>query len=243
MEKTGGTFLFPRDGPPKFPCRRRRVCRSPHQPSLKRADGQQRDKQQDAESGDDRQLLQFTGQRPTLLDHVERSYSTQSLCQPLERARDTSDTKVACRGEGGIECAAHVHPPGGSLLLFRRERARLPGALAPAAVADLWRHDLRGEHPATTYAFTAMLATVLAGIAVGSLLAAPFLKRRTPSLWGFGSLHALAGIAALGGAQLHGSQSPPGRGTVPLSPGSGSGGPGYRTTRTPTVRTLPRART
>jgi len=148
LEKTGGTFLFPRDGPPKLPCRRRRVCRSPHQPSLKRADGQQRDKQQDAESGDDRQLLQLTGQRPTLLDHVERSYSTQSLCQPLERARDTSDTKAACRGEGGIECAAHVHPPGGSLLLFRRERARLPGALAPAVVADLWRHDLRGEHRA-----------------------------------------------------------------------------------------------
>ena len=77
--------------------------------------------------------------------------------------------------------------------------------LASLALEVVWFRTLVLYYPATTYAFTAMLATVLAGIAVGSLLAAPFLKRRTPSLWGFGSLHALAGIAALAGAQVHGS--------------------------------------
>ena len=77
--------------------------------------------------------------------------------------------------------------------------------LASLALEVVWFRTLVLYYPATTYAFTAMLATVLAGIAVGSLLAAPFLKRRVPSMWGFGSLHALAGIAALAGAQVHGS--------------------------------------
>lgn len=77
--------------------------------------------------------------------------------------------------------------------------------LASLALEVVWFRTLVLYYPATTYAFTAMLATVLAGIAVGSLLAAPFLKRRVPSLWGFGNLHALAGITALAGAQVHGS--------------------------------------
>jgi spermidine synthase len=77
--------------------------------------------------------------------------------------------------------------------------------LASLALEVVWFRTLVLYYPATTYAFTAMLATVLAGIAVGSLLAAPFLKRRVPSLWGFGNLQALAGITALAGAQVHGS--------------------------------------
>lgn len=77
--------------------------------------------------------------------------------------------------------------------------------LASLALEVVWFRSLVLYYPATTYAFTAMLATVLIGIAAGSLLAAPFLRYRAPSLWGFGSLHGLAGIAAVAGAHVHGS--------------------------------------
>jgi spermidine synthase len=77
--------------------------------------------------------------------------------------------------------------------------------LASLALEVVWFRSLVLYYPATTYAFTAMLATVLIGIAAGSLVAAPILRRRAPSLWAFGALHAAAGIAAVAGAQVHGS--------------------------------------
>ena len=49
-----------------------------------------------------------------------------------------------------------------------------------------------------------MLATVLTGIAAGSLLAAPFLKRGRHHCGDSGAAR-VAGIAALAGAQVHGS--------------------------------------
>ena len=77
--------------------------------------------------------------------------------------------------------------------------------LASLALEVVWFRTLVLYYPATTYAFTAMLATVLAGIAIGSLVAAPLLARRAPALWWLGALQAAAGLAALAGAQLHGS--------------------------------------
>ena len=77
--------------------------------------------------------------------------------------------------------------------------------LASLALEVVWFRSLVLYYPATTYAFTAMLAAVLIGIAAGSLVAAPILRRRAPSLWAFGALHAAAGIAAVAGAQVHGS--------------------------------------
>ena len=77
--------------------------------------------------------------------------------------------------------------------------------LASLALEVVWFRSLVLYYPATTYAFTAMLAAVLTGIAAGSLLAGPLLRTRAPSLWVFGSLQALAGIAAVAGARVHGS--------------------------------------
>jgi spermidine synthase len=69
------------------------------------------------------------------------------------------------------------------------------------ALEVVWFRTLVLYYPATTYAFTAMLATVLTGIAAGSLLIAPVLRRRAPALWWFGGLHATAGVAAIAGAR------------------------------------------
>ena len=88
------------------------------------------------------------------------------------------------------------------LLIFA---AFVLSGLASLALEVVWFRTLVLYYPATTYAFTAMLAAVLAGIAGGSLLVTPLLRRWTPSLWWFGALQAAAGLAALAGAQLHGS--------------------------------------
>jgi spermidine synthase len=77
--------------------------------------------------------------------------------------------------------------------------------LASLALEVVWFRTLVLYYPATTYAFSAMLAIVLTGIAAGSLIATPILRWREPSLWWFGALHAAAGVAALAGARLHGS--------------------------------------
>ena len=63
------------------------------------------------------------------------------------------------------------------------------------ALEVVWFRALVLYFPATTYAFTAMLATVLAGIALGSLAAAPFLRRWAPTLVTFGAMHAGIAIA------------------------------------------------
>jgi spermidine synthase len=70
---------------------------------------------------------------------------------------------------------------------------------ASLALEVVWFRTLVLYYPATTYAFTAMLATVLAGIAAGSLIAAPLLRRIEPTLLHFGALHAATGIAAAAG--------------------------------------------
>ena len=102
-----------------------------------------------------------------------------------------------------------LHPAGESAAPSSTRRlifaAFVLSGLASLALEVVWFRSLVLYYPATTYAFTAMLATVLTGIAAGSLLAAPLLRQRAPSLWAFGSLHALAGIAAVAGAQVHGS--------------------------------------
>ena len=69
------------------------------------------------------------------------------------------------------------------------------------ALEVVWFRTLVLYFPATTYAFTAMLATVLAGIALGSLAVTPLLRRRRPTLIGFGLLHAGVAIAALAGCK------------------------------------------
>ena len=67
------------------------------------------------------------------------------------------------------------------------------------ALEVVWFRALVLYFPATTYAFTAMLGTVLAGIAGGSLMAAPWLRRKEPTLVLFGALHvAIAVATALG---------------------------------------------
>ena len=86
---------------------------------------------------------------------------------------------------------------------------RNPSNLVPAvfllsgftslALEVVWFRTLVLYFPATTYAFTAMLATVLAGIALGSLAVAPVLRRREPTLLLFGLLHAGIGVGAAAG--------------------------------------------
>jgi spermidine synthase len=92
--------------------------------------------------------------------------------------------------------------------------------LASLALEVVWFRSLVLYYPATTYAFTAMLAAVLTGIAAGSLIAAPLLRHRAPSLWGFGALHAAAGITAVAGAQVHGSLYEPASATTGLMRGT-----------------------
>jgi spermidine synthase len=69
------------------------------------------------------------------------------------------------------------------------------------ALEIVWFRTLVLYYQATTYAFTTMLAMVLSGIALGSLIATPVLKRWPPALWWFGALHAAAGVLALTGAR------------------------------------------
>lgn len=54
---------------------------------------------------------------------------------------------------------------------------------ASLALEIVWFRILVQFLPATTYAFTTMLATVLGGIALGSLLAAPLLRRERDWIW------------------------------------------------------------
>jgi spermidine synthase len=70
------------------------------------------------------------------------------------------------------------------------------------ALEVVWFRMLVLYYPATTYAFTAMLAMVLGGIAGGSFLAALLLRRRPATLLMLGALHAAAGIAVLVGSVL-----------------------------------------
>jgi spermidine synthase len=72
--------------------------------------------------------------------------------------------------------------------------------LTSIALEVIWFRSLVLYYAATTYAFTTMLATVLAGIAIGSLAVSPLLKRREPTLVLFGALHAAIGVVALAGA-------------------------------------------
>lgn len=67
------------------------------------------------------------------------------------------------------------------------------------ALEIVWFRTLVLYFPATTYAFTAMLATVLAGIALGSLSISPWLRRRQPSFELFGLLHGGIAVATLAG--------------------------------------------
>ena len=70
------------------------------------------------------------------------------------------------------------------------------------ALEVVWFRTLVLYYPATTYAFTAMLATVLAGLAGGSFLAALLMRRRPPTLLLLGGLHAAAGVAVVSGFVL-----------------------------------------
>jgi spermidine synthase len=70
------------------------------------------------------------------------------------------------------------------------------------ALEVVWFRTLVLYYPATTYAFTAMLATVLAGIAAGSFLAALLMRRRPPTWVIFGGVHAAVGVAAVTGFVL-----------------------------------------
>jgi spermidine synthase len=70
------------------------------------------------------------------------------------------------------------------------------------ALEVVWFRTLVLYYPATTYAFTAMLATVLAGIAAGSVLAALLMRRRPPTWLLFGSVHAAVGVAVVAGFVL-----------------------------------------
>jgi spermidine synthase len=143
--------------------------------------------------------------------------ATSRLAATVNLSIGAAAIVMAYRGSAAVQ-----HLPRGTAAdtaRLARESAALPASpahwlifgafvlsgLASLALEVIWFRTLVLYYPATTYAFTAMLATVLAGISVGSLLAAPFLKRGVPSLWAFGSLHALAGIAALAGAHVHGS--------------------------------------
>jgi spermidine synthase len=74
------------------------------------------------------------------------------------------------------------------------------------ALEVIWFRTLVLYFPATTYAFTAMLASVLGGIAAGSLIVAPVLRRSDLSLSWFGVLHAGIGAAAVAGFVLLGAQ-------------------------------------
>ena len=70
------------------------------------------------------------------------------------------------------------------------------------ALEVVWFRTLVLYYPATTYAFTAMLAMVLAGIAAGSFLAALLMRRRPATLLMLGGLHASAGLAVVAGLIL-----------------------------------------
>ena len=70
------------------------------------------------------------------------------------------------------------------------------------ALEVVWFRTLVLYYPATTYAFTAMLATVLSGLAAGSFLAALLMRRRAPTLLMLGALHAAVGVAAVVGFLL-----------------------------------------
>lgn len=85
------------------------------------------------------------------------------------------------------------------------ERSIVPVVFAISGVTSLaleviWFRSLVLYYAATTYAFTTMLATVLAGIAIGSLAVSPILRWREPTLVLFGALHAGIGVLAIAGA-------------------------------------------
>ncbi len=93
--------------------------------------------------------------------------------------------------------------PGG--MASSAERRIIPfvfaiSGLTSIALEVIWFRSLVLYYAATTYAFTTMLATVLSGIALGSLAVSPLLKWREPTLLIFGTLHAAIGVVALAGA-------------------------------------------
>jgi spermidine synthase len=65
------------------------------------------------------------------------------------------------------------------------------------ALEVVWFRVLVLFLPATTYAFTVMLATVLLGIALGSYLVTPLMRRRIDWTLALGAMHLLIAIAAL----------------------------------------------
>jgi spermidine synthase len=65
------------------------------------------------------------------------------------------------------------------------------------ALEVIWFRMLVLYFPATTYAFTAMLASVLGGIAAGSLIVSPVLRRLEPTVGWFGVLQGAVGMAAV----------------------------------------------
>jgi spermidine synthase len=104
----------------------------------------------------------------------------------------------------GARSLPAASPSTGSLTPWRRRVVLGAFALSgftSLALEIVWFRTLVLYYQATTYAFTTMLAIVLTGIALGSLIAAPMLRRWMPALWWFGALHAAAGILAAAGAR------------------------------------------
>jgi spermidine synthase len=126
-------------------------------------------------------------------------------------------TDGATAEAGGPSASAVSGDSGARRLVFI---AFVLSGLASLALEVVWFRTLVLYYAATTYAFTAMLATVLTGIAAGSLISTPLLRRRVPSLWWLGALHAAAGVAALAGARLHGAVYDPGAAATGLARGA-----------------------
>jgi spermidine synthase len=138
--------------------------------------------------------------------------------------------EVGMRGSFRVAAALNVGVGVAALMLSRRTGALRGASQAPAAIRPVaasgtvegpvilavfamsgfsalaleivWFRTLVLYYPATTYAFTAMLATVLAGIAGGSFVAAVLMRKRVPTLVLLGGLHAAAGVAILAGFAL-----------------------------------------
>ena len=124
-----------------------------------------------------------------------------SRLRPMEGAAGSASEP----GPGAaVQSADHAAPtePGSRLIPI----AFAVSGMTALALEVIWFRTLVLYFPATTYAFTAMLASVLGGIAAGSLLVAPILRRTDLSLAWFGLLHTAIGVAATGGFVLLGLQ-------------------------------------
>jgi spermidine synthase len=96
--------------------------------------------------------------------------------------------------------AAPAPPP--AVAASRDLRPLVLGIMGVSGVASLaleivWFRVLVQFLPATSYAFTTMLATVLGGIALGSALAAPVLRRERDWIWMLALVQMLTSVAVL----------------------------------------------